>query len=71
MPTACQRVTRSRSTTIASNTVAAGYNDMRTPASDSSDRVQRQQHRDVGTGVRSAASTANFSGVRWARADCD
>jgi hypothetical protein len=34
MPIVCHRVTRSRSTTIASNTVAAGYSDISTPASD-------------------------------------
>ena len=52
MPTACQRVTRSRSTTIASSTVAAGYSDISTPASDKHRRLQRQQRRDVGPGVQ-------------------
>ena len=37
MPAVCHRLTRSRSTTIASSTVAAGYSDISTPASDNSD----------------------------------
>ena len=55
MPTACQRVTRSRSTRIANNTVAAGYSEISTPASDSIDALHGEQSRDVGDGVEHAA----------------
>src|SRR5271163_1893945 len=37
MPSACQRVTRSRSTAIASTTVATGYSEIKTLANDSND----------------------------------
>src|ERR1700738_5484491 len=37
IPSACQRLTRSRSTTIANTTVAAGYSEIRTPVSESND----------------------------------
>src|SRR4029077_10410236 len=63
IPTTCHRVTRSRSTTIASSTVAAGYSDISTPASDNSDACSAISIAMFAAVSSSAASTASFNGT--------
>ena len=63
MPTPCQRLTRSRSTTIASTTVAAGYSEIKMLASDSSQVCSASSMVDVGADVQQRQRTsASFSG---------
>ena len=63
MPTACQRVTRSRSTTIASSTVAAGYSAISTPASDSIEDCSASSIATLATGVEHRGGNASRSGT--------
>src|ERR1700677_4600208 len=63
MPSACQRVTRSRSTMIAKMTVVAGYSEIKMLANDSIHFCIASSMVTLAQVSRSAAATASRSGV--------
>src|SRR5580698_7052035 len=62
MPSACQRVTRSRSTTIAKTTVAAGYSEIKTPVRESNDACSASSMATLAPASSTGRVSASLSG---------